>query len=414
MTESRNWRFASLGILYIAQGLPFGLFAVALPSWFASQQFDPAQIGIFIFIANLPWSFKLLAGPVMDRFSYPAMGRRRPWVMGAQISISAAFLLLAIAPDPKSFFYITAGLGFLINLCASTQDVAVDGMAIDVLPVGDRARANAFMFGGQLLGISVGTSGGGYALNQMGLSGVAFLGTAATLAIFLVPLLVRERVGERLLPWSSGQASQHALDLQVDRLLPLMKSGFVALVAPVSLLLIVVETLTRVSDGLLFTMLPVYTVQELGWDDVVYNDWYALGSLIAAAIGLLVSPAIDKYGAKWALALAAIVKVAGMLLVGLAFVSNDDAMVGLVMVGWICSHISLIAIIVVMMRVCRAQVAATQFAVYMALSNLAYAGGSLLYAGLQVTFSATGLLVWSSAMLLLALPVWWYVGRRYL
>ena len=85
------------------------------------------------------------------------------------------------------------------------------------------------MFGGQLLGMSVGTSGGGYALNQMGLSGVALHGTGGTLAIFLVPLLVRERVGERLLPWSSGQASQHALDLQVDRLLPLMKSGFVAL-----------------------------------------------------------------------------------------------------------------------------------------------------------------------------------------
>ena len=103
-----------------------------------------------------------------------------------------------------------------------------------------------------------------------------------------------------------------------------------------------------------------------------------------------------------------------MLLVGLAFVNDDDAIVGLVFVGWICSHLSLIVIIVVMMRVCLAQVAATQFAVYMALSNLAYAAGSLVYAGLQVTFSATGLLVWSSVMLLLALPVWWYVGRRYL
>ena len=388
---------------------------MALPSWFASQDFDPAQIGIFIFIANLTWSFKLLAGPVMDRFSYPAMGRRRPWVMGAQLGIAAAFLLLGLAPDPKSFFYITAALGFLINLCASTQDVAVDGMAIDVLPVEDRARANAFMFGGQLLGISAGSSGGGYALNLMGLDGVALLGTGATLAIFLVPMLIREREGERLLPWSSGQASQHALDLRVDRVLPLLKLGFTALIAPVSLLLILVETLTRISDGLLFTMLPVYTVQELGWDDVDYNDWYAFGSIVAAVVGLLVSPAIDRYGTKAALAILVLVKASAMLLVGLSvLVRNDDAVVGLVIVTWICSHLSLIVIIVAMMRICKAQVAATQFAVYMALSNLAYAGGSLVYVGLQVTFDATGLLVWSSILLLLVLPVWWHVSRRYL
>lgn len=77
LKDHRNLRFFTLGLLYVAQGLPIGLFQVAIPAWMASQGMSAAQVGGFIAIVFLPWSFKLLAGPVMDRFSFPPMGRRK-------------------------------------------------------------------------------------------------------------------------------------------------------------------------------------------------------------------------------------------------------------------------------------------------------------------------------------------------
>ena len=89
LQQSRWLRFLTLAVLYAAQGLPVGLFQVAIPAWFAAEGLSLGQIGGFIAIVFLPWSFKLFAGPVMDKFSFPPMGRRRPWVLGAQSGINA-------------------------------------------------------------------------------------------------------------------------------------------------------------------------------------------------------------------------------------------------------------------------------------------------------------------------------------
>ena len=388
---------------------------MALPSWFASQGFSAADIAFFVFITALPWSFKLFAGPLMDRFSYPAMGRRRPWVLVAQLGIALAFLSLTLAPDPKSYFYVTAFLGFMVNFFASTQDVAVDGMAIDVLPPEDRARANAFMFGGQLLGISLGSSGGGYALNLFGLSGVALLGAGATALIFLVPLFVREREGEKLLPWTSGQASQHALNMQVEKLLPLLKSAMGAIFSPASLLLILTVSLAKLADGLVSTMLPVYTVQELGWADVRYNDWYAAGGIISAFVGLAVSPLFDRFGAGKAITAIVVCKVAIVLfLVMAALIGSGQAIQNFIILNYITMHLFTIVAIATMMSICTSQVAASQFAVYMALMNLMFANGSLVYAALQTSFDANGLFLWAALLSGALLIPWWYVNKRYL
>jgi len=73
-----------------------------------------SEIGRFIAIVFLPWGFKLLAGPVMDRFSFPYMGRRRPSILLAQMGIIGSFLVIALlSPHPKENYYLLAALGFL-------------------------------------------------------------------------------------------------------------------------------------------------------------------------------------------------------------------------------------------------------------------------------------------------------------
>jgi len=182
LSEHRNLRFATVSLLYVAQGLPYGLFTFSIPAWLAEQGATTAQVATFAAISFLPWGFKWLVAPFMDSFSFPAMGRRRPWILGAQIGLVLALVALATAPDPIANLGILAALAFCVSTFAATQDVAVDGMTIDILPEDERARANAFMFGAQVFGIFVGTTGGAYALSALGLYAAA-LGACKALTV---------------------------------------------------------------------------------------------------------------------------------------------------------------------------------------------------------------------------------------
>ena len=154
LTERRGLRYAAFTLLYAAQGLPYGLLSIAVPAYMAARGFTPAVIGGYMGVVLLPWTFKLLDGPVMDRWTLLAMGRRRPWVLVGQLGMVVGSLALAVAPDPFGHIGLLMALGFAVNFFAAFQDVAVDGMAIEIVPENEQARANGFMWGGKMLGIA--------------------------------------------------------------------------------------------------------------------------------------------------------------------------------------------------------------------------------------------------------------------
>ncbi|MBT6892539.1 MAG: MFS transporter, partial [Gammaproteobacteria bacterium] len=287
LAQSKWLRFTTLCLLYVCQGLPIGIFQVALPAWFAAEGLSVSEIGGFIAIVFLPWGFKLLAGPVMDRFAFPAMGRRRPWILLAQIGIIGSFLVIAVlSPDPKESYSLLAALGFMANSFGAVQDVAVDGMAIDILEENERAQANAYMFGGQIGGISISGAVGSAALVNFGLSTAALIMALTVLLIMLLPLFLRERPGERLLPWSTGEASVEALASVNESWRDIIVTLLRALILPMSLLLIFLEGLQRAAAGILLSINPVITVQELGWAQTEFANWVAITGIVASVIGV--------------------------------------------------------------------------------------------------------------------------------
>ena len=158
-SESPGLRFAAFAIMYAAQGLPYGLLSVAVPAYMAEQGLSPAAIGSFIGISLLPWSLKLINGPIMDRWSFLPMGRRRPWVLLAQAGMLVSSAAMALLADPFDHLGWIMAFGFAINFFTAFQDVAVDGMAIEIIPVHQQARANGFMWGGKTLGIAAAALG---------------------------------------------------------------------------------------------------------------------------------------------------------------------------------------------------------------------------------------------------------------
>jgi PAT family beta-lactamase induction signal transducer AmpG len=401
--------------LYVAQGLPIGLFQVAIPAWLASQGMSVAEVGSFIAIVFLPWSFKLLAGPVMDRFSFPPMGRRRPWVLGAQLGIVLSLLLIAvIAPDPKSGFMLLAALGFVANTFGAIQDVAVDGMAIDILEEDERAQANAYMFGGQVIGVSGASAVGSLALDQAGLGTAALVLALVVALIMLVPLFIREREGERILPFSEGEASKEALESVMDSWITIVKTLIKALILPMSLLLIILEGLNRISAGMLLAISPVLTVQELGWLQTDYSQWVAVIGVAAAVFGVLMGSIIDRVGAGVTLTIAVVIRVGMFLAVAILQTWWQDPYFykTVMLINFLSGQIVSITIISLFMQISFKPISATQFAVYMALANLTLSLGSALVAPMDGLLSYSQMFYVMAAFNVMFLVLWPLLNLR--
>ena len=102
LAESSRMRYAAGSSMYFAQGIPYGLMSIAGPAWLASQGIGAGEIASYLAIIILPWAFKLLSGPLMDRYQFLAMGRRRPWVLGAQLGMTLSFFSLIIVENPAA------------------------------------------------------------------------------------------------------------------------------------------------------------------------------------------------------------------------------------------------------------------------------------------------------------------------
>jgi PAT family beta-lactamase induction signal transducer AmpG len=403
LTRSTPFRFSAFTLFYFAQGVPIGLLTIAMPAWLAAEGVETALIATFAAITGLPWGLKLISGPFMDRFSFPAMGRRRPWVMAAQAGLTLAMFSMAWVLNPAENIWTLIIIGTVVNTFAALQDVAVDGMAIDILPEGERGRANAFMAFGQATGFSLFGALNGYLLVQFGLAVTALISTATVGSIFLFVTLVREREGERLLPWTEGVATPRAFPVS-ESFLGIFRDLIRVLFLPMSLLLISVEFMHRMSAGIAISIFPVMAVQELGFTSDVYSYWMGIMSGLSALAGLAFGPFIDRLGAKRFI-------MGGLLLAATVYASFAMAQAywgstPFVLAGLIGSQLAaqliFVAVIAGFMGLCAKGVGATQFAVYMSLANLARSVGAGAFAFIAADVTSAEALYIMAALNVLA------------
>lgn len=149
----RSRRLPVLWLLYFAQGLPYGFQATALPVLLREAGVSLETIG-FASVLSLPWMLKVFWSPVLDRGTRGRWGRRKSWIVPLQallVLATAAGVFLAPTADDPSVRPIVA-LVVLLNLLAATLDIAVDGLAVDLLEphelgLGNIAQVVGFKFG---------------------------------------------------------------------------------------------------------------------------------------------------------------------------------------------------------------------------------------------------------------------------
>ncbi len=390
LSENAFLRYLTFSALYFAQGIPQGLLWYAIPAWMAANGKTPSEIGSFVAVIAIPWSLKIVVAPLMDRFTYLPMGRRKPWILFGQAGLVANFIALAVVHDPLDHLSILMFFGFLNSLASIFQDISVDSLAIDILPVEQQARANGLMWGSKVLGTSATVaitssliSHYGYFVSMMSFSIIV-------LAIMLFPLILKERPGEKRLPWSAGKASAQTKQMQLNSWKLIFQSLFRAFFLPVSLIMGVCAFSQAVSRGLIDAILPVFTVQELGWTDAYYSKIFASATLIAGVLGMFVAGAmIDIFGKIRMMVIYSTVLI--ILMSVMLFLShywtNKYFMIGFFVVYYCFDVFMTIAIFAIAMQLSWKKIAATQFTLYMAIANIGLSVGPYIMGVLKTHFS---------------------------
>lgn len=132
----RLWRLAAVLMLGFASGLPLALTGQAMQAWLSLEGIDVATIG-FLSLVGLPYTFKFLWAPLMDRFDPPWLGRRRGWLVLTQLLLAGALLLMA-GTSPKDSMRLYALLAVAIAFLSASQDVVIDAYRTDLLPAPER------------------------------------------------------------------------------------------------------------------------------------------------------------------------------------------------------------------------------------------------------------------------------------
>ncbi len=379
LADNARVRFATGSIMYFAQGIPQGLLAIAIPVWLASHGIGAGDIGSYLAVIVLPWAFKLVTGPLMDRYEFLPMGRRRPWVLGAQLGLSLSLLALMLVERPTEQVGLLMMIGVLINSFAATQDVAVDGMSIDLTPVREQGRLNAFMSFGKAIGWASTAAISGVLLTTVGLKATAIIAAAVAAFALMTMVIVLEREGERTLPWSQGNAAS------VQR----ANTSFRTVFSDINKVLWVRTSLIVMAimflDGLVYgygqALMPIAAVNLFGYTTPQWSQLVAVMGLIGAVVALALGPAIDNMGAKRMLLLAvALLGLHAFLIAETQHLWQNTVYVRTMLSIWVMMlPIVMVASIALAMAICKSINSATQFAIYMSLANLGHAAGSKIY-----------------------------------
>lgn len=129
-------RLAVAAVLGFASGLPLALTGQAMQAWLTAEGVDLATIG-FLSLVGLPYTFKFLWAPLMDRFELPWLGRRRGWLVLTQLLLAAALWWMA-ETSPSQQTRAFALLAVLVAFISASQDVVNDAYRTDLLHASER------------------------------------------------------------------------------------------------------------------------------------------------------------------------------------------------------------------------------------------------------------------------------------
>lgn len=191
-------------IMGFASGLPLLLTITVLQAWMTEEGVDLTVIGLMILV-GLPYSIKFLWAPVLDRFTLPFLGRRRGWLLIAQVVLILSIAGLGFS-DPKNNPWMLAFAALLVTFFSASQDIVIDAYRREDLSDEELGLGSSLYVNGYRVGMLLAGGGGLIMADYMPFSMVYLIMAGCLLPGVLTTLLAREPVIAVGTPKTMGEA----------------------------------------------------------------------------------------------------------------------------------------------------------------------------------------------------------------
>jgi PAT family beta-lactamase induction signal transducer AmpG len=391
-----NRRLLVTLMLGFSSGLPLALTGATLQAWMASESVDIRTIGLFT-LAGIPYTWKFLWSPFMDRYAMPFLGRRRGWMLATQ-GLLAGLLLwlgtLSVRDDAGQ----VALVAILVAFASASQDIVVDAYRTDLLHPAER-------------GLGAGLAVMGYRIamifsGALALLAAAFWGWQATywlMALLMVVGMLATFLGPE--PAVGGQPPATLREAVWQPLLELA-------LRPQALLLLALVVFYKLGDAFAGALTTAFLIKGAGFGIAEVGAVNKGVGMAATIAGVLTGGALMV---RWKLYRALLrfgflQGVAVLAFAALAAVGHELAlMVVAVFLENFTAGMGTAAFTALLMALCDHRYSATQFALLSALSAIGRVYVGPLSGLLVAAMGWTNFFVFAALM---ALPGLWLVARQ--
>jgi len=294
---ARRSNLVVLFLLYFAQGLPFG-FQKELSAFLRQAGMSLTHITLARGL-SLPWLLKALWAPLVDRYGSASFGRRKSWIVPLQLLLCVTFVTAAFFP-PEVSLPTLIGLILVMNFLTATQDIAVDGMAVDLFKGQELGPANVAQVVGYKIGMLV---GGGLLLRasaSIGWRGMLFAIAGLIFVVLLSLLPLREPIHAVRI----AEVRQHLSDVVVTLLRQLRTRAGLWLLAFVGTY--------KIGETLVDALYTSFLIDS-GYKPAQIGAWIGVWGMVASTLGSLSGGLLaSRIPMLWAVALTSVVRVAAM------------------------------------------------------------------------------------------------------
>ncbi len=353
-----NGRVAAALTLGFASGLPFNLSQGTLQAWLATLDVDLKTIG-WLTLVGVPYTFKFLWAPLLDRFVPPFLGRRRGWIVLFQAAIAVTTAALGLTAAREAI-YALAALALLLAFLSASQDVVIDAYRTDTLRAPERGiGSTATQLGWRIATLISGALAlvlSGYVGWRMTYLLMAVLMGATVLLTFLAP----EPEKQVLPPRTLRAAVVEPLGELLGR------PGAIALLGLV--------VLYKFGDAFALSLSTAFLIKGVGFTAAQVGAVAKSTSIIATIIGTLLGGLVYvRVGLFRALLGFGVLQAATNLLYSWLALAGRDLEVMVIAVGFdnLAGGMGAAAFGAFLMALCDARFSAFQFALLSALSALA-------------------------------------------
>lgn len=379
-------RYLTFGTLYFTQGTVLGFFAALNALYLLDNGLQMSDVGIFGFIALLPFVLKIGLGILSDRVNLFGMGHRKPYIF---IGLAIQLICLIGAPsiDPGKYFWGYVALAFTLQLGMALYDTCTDGLALDTTPVEEQGTIQSFMVGGRAVGTIISASLVGFLAENVSWPSVFWVLAALTLLPVPFIFFIHEdaRDSEKRFEWRAFKAFNKQTYL----------AGALGL-----MMFLVILGANQLVNPFLDEQFQEINLTHIG----MITSLWALGVVAGSFVG---GTLIRKFETKRALFIG--FAILGTSLLTLAFLISPllglpTAVVMVVLFG-IAYGTYQTQYFAVAMRFVDARIAASMYAILMAFTNIGQGIGMYLSGMLadQFNFSATFIILFHINLLVLPL-----------